>query len=126
MIKRAKTDLFKVNGVPLLAPDEEMEYSYEDIDSADAGRDEAGYMHRILVRAKVGKWSFSYSSLSEEEYNYMERVFGEVDVFQFTHPSRKDSSVPEVTECYRSKYSIAWKSAVDKTWNNYKFNIIEC
>ena len=39
----------------MLAPDEGVEMSFEDLDSADAGRDEAGYMHRSVVRYKVGE-----------------------------------------------------------------------
>ena len=33
MIRRTKTDLFKVNGNPMFAPDADMDFSFEDIDS---------------------------------------------------------------------------------------------
>ena len=122
---RVTSDLFKINGVNMFPPDEDMEFSFEDIDSADAGRDEAGKMHRIVVRYKVGKWSFSYKVMSEADYQYMESLFPNEGSFQFTHPSRLNASVPETTECYRSKYSTSWRNARLGKWMNYKFNIIE-
>ena len=68
---RATTDKFKINGAPMLAPDADVGFSYEDLDSADSGRDEGGFMHRIPVRYKVGSWSFPYANLTEEEKAYI-------------------------------------------------------
>ena len=94
---RKKTELFLINGVPMLAPDSEVGMSYEDLDSADSGRDESGVMHRIPVRYKVGVWSFSYSHLTTPELQYLESLFPEAGEFDFTHPSRLDPTVPAVT-----------------------------
>lgn len=123
---RTTTELFMINGVPMLVPDSEVSVSYEDLDSSDTGRDESGMMHRIPVRYKVGSWSFSYSHLTEEEKQYMENLFSDGADFEFTHPSRLDAATPEVTRAYRSKYSISWKNARTGLWSNYSFNIIEC
>lgn len=123
---RSKTELFKINGTPMLAPDEDFSVSYEDLDSADAGRDESGVMHRNVVRFKVGSWKFSYSYLTEEEKQYMENLFGDTATFQFTHPSRLNASTLETHTCYRSKYGISWKNAVTGLWSGYSFNIIQC
>ena len=123
---REKTDLFQVNGMPLLVPDAQVGVSYEDLDSADSGRDESGVMHRIPVRYKVGVWSFSYSHLTEEEKAYMESLFPDSADFDFTHPSRLDAAVAEVTRAYRSKYAISWKNARTGLWSNYGFQIIGC
>ena len=122
---RALTYLFTINGKPMFAPDENVSVQYNDVDSADSGRDESGFMHRIVVRYKLGTWSFSYSHLTEEEKNHMESLFPDEPTFEFGHPSRKDASKQEVTTCYRSNYGIAWKNA-GGDWNDYKFNIIEC
>ena len=122
---RVSTNLFLINGEPMFPPDEDMEFSFEDIDSADTGRDETGKMHRIVVRYKVGKWSFSYKVMDEADYQHLESLFPDEGSFQFTHPRRLNSSVPETTECYRSKYSISWRNARLGKWMNYKFNIIE-
>lgn len=122
---RTKTNLFKINGVPLYAPDQDMEMSFEDIDSADTGRDQAGYMHREVVRYDVGKWMFSYASLTKAEYKYMESIFPRSGSFEFTHPSLDDPDVLETTSCYRSKRSFVWRSAKDGKYKNYKFDIIE-
>lgn len=123
---RATTDKFTVNGKPMLVPDEDVSMSYEDLDSADAGRDESGVMHRIVARYKVGSWGFSYSHLTEEEKRYMEGLFPNAPTFTFGHPGRLDAGVQENTTCYRSKYGIAWRNAKTGLWSGYSFNIIEC
>lgn len=118
--------LFYINGEPMVQPDEEPTFSFEDLDSSDSGRDESGVMHRFMIRAKVGSWSFSYAYLTEAEKQYMENLFGEDSTFLFTRPDRVNSDKMITTECYRSKYSISWKNARTGLWKNYKFNIIEC
>ena len=123
---REKTELFMINGMPILAPDSEVGVSYEDIDSSDSGRDESGVMHRIPVRYKVASWSFSYDHLTEEERQYMESIFPDSADFSFAHPSRQDASVPVTSRAYRSKYGISWKNARTGLWSGYSFNIIEC
>lgn len=123
---RAKTDKFTVNGVPMLVPDEEVSMNYEDLDSADSGRDESGVMHRIVARYKVGSWGFSYSHLTEEEKQYMESLFPDAPTFQFSHPARNNASTQQVSTCYRSKYGISWKNARTGLWSGYSFHIIEC
>ena len=123
---RATTQLFQINGKPMLAPDAEVVVSYSDLDASDAGRDESGFMHRIVVRHKVGSWKFSYSHLTEEEKRYVENLFSDAATFQFRHPSRLDATVAEETLCYRSKYDISWKNARTGLWSGYGFSIIEC
>lgn len=123
---RTKTDLFQINGKPMFAPDADVGFNYEDLDAADSGRDEGGYMHRIVVRYKVGSWSFVYASLTEAERQYMESLFPDAETFEFTHPDRLDASKSVTTTCYRSKCGFSWFNAKTGQWRNYKFNIIEC
>ena len=123
---RITFDQLLINGKPMLPPDADIDFSYEDLDASDSGRDESGYAHRIVVRYKVMSGSFVFSHLSEEEYIYMESLFPDEPDFEFTRPSRKDPSVPETSRCYRSKYGISWHNARMKQWKNCKFNIIEC
>lgn len=123
---RATCDQFLVDGVPFLPPDADIDFSYEDLDDADSGRDELGVMHRIVIRYKVMTGSFVFSHLSKEEYVYMESVFPDKEDFEFTRPSRKDPDKLETTTCYRSKYGIGWRNLRTGEYRNYKFNIIEC
>lgn len=123
---RNTTDLFLINGKPILAPDEKVAVSYEDLDDGNSGRDEAGFMHRQVLRYKVPVWSFSYSCLTEQERQYMESLFPDAPTFQFTCPSRLNASVAETHTCYRSKYGISWKSARSGLWMGYSFQIIGC
>ena len=55
------TNLFQIDGKSLYAPDCDIEPSYSDLDASDSGRDEAGYMHREVVREKVATWPIAYS-----------------------------------------------------------------
>ena len=123
---RATTELFTINGRPMLAPDAEVSVNYEDLDASDSGRDESGMMHRIVARYKVASWGFRYSALTEAEKQYMENLFPDAPSFTFGHPSRKDATVMEETTCYRSKYGITWQNATTGLWSGYSFNIIEC
>lgn len=120
------TELYKIDGKPMIAPDADVKMSFEDLDGAQSGRDEAGFMHRILVRKKVGVWEFSYSHLTRQEYGYMMSILPTGGSFRFTHPGRQDSSLPEVTQAYISKYGIAWHSARTDTYRNLTFSVIEC
>lgn len=124
--RRIKYNSYLINNVPILAPDNEIGESYEDIDAPDTGRDETGTMHRTVVRYKVGKWSFNYDLMTKADYKYMESIFPDVGEFQFTRPSRRDPDVLVTTKCYRSKYDLAYFSPKRGMWKNYKFNIIEC
>ncbi len=123
---RVKFDQLMINGKPMFAPDADIDFSYEDLDDADSGRDESGVMHRVVVRYKVMSGSFVFSHISEEDYKYMESLFPDEPDFEFTRPSRKDPSVTETTRCYRSKYKISWHNARTGQWRNYGFSIIEC
>lgn len=123
---RATTDLFQINGLPMLVPDGEVAVQYEDLDDYDSGRDEAGVMRRSVARYKVASWKFSYAHLTEEEKRYMESLFPDAATFLFTHPARMDATVSRQTRCYRSNYSIAWKNAVTGLWSGYGFSIIQC
>ena len=125
-VTKSLADFFMINGTCMFAPDADVVMSFEDLDAPDSGRDEAGIMHRIVVRYKVGKWQFEYAYITEEEMRYMEALFPDAPDFSFTHPSRTNSSVMETTTCYRSKYAISWRNAVTGQWRNYKFDIIEC
>lgn len=123
---RAYTDLFQINGKPMLVPDADIQMSYEDVDTEASGRDESGVMHRIVARFKIPTWAFTYSNLTEEEKTYMEGLFPESAEFTFTHPDPLDAAKTLQTVCYRSKYSIIWKNARTGLWSNYNFRIIAC
>lgn len=123
---KPKTDKFKINDQSMLAPDAEVGFSYEDLDTDDSGRDEGGYMHRVVARYKVGKWSFSYSNITEAERAHLESLFPDKPTFTFTHPDRLDATKLVESTCYRSKYSISWFNAKLGVWKNYGFSIIEC
>lgn len=130
---RGTTDKYKIGSNYFIAPDQDADQSYEDIDAPTTGRDESGVMHRDIVREKVGSWSFNYSHINEHDYAYMESIFRNISstmggraVFMFTHPDPLHPGSLITTQCYRSKYSISWHNVKKGEWRNYKFDIIEC
>ena len=120
------TELYQINGKALLAPDAGVEMSFQDLDAAESGRDESGFMHRILLRSKVGVWNFCYSHLTRQEYGYLLSVMPEGESFTFTYPDPGDSSRLLTTTAYLSQYGVAWQNARTGEYRNLKFSIIEC
>lgn len=120
-----KTELFTIEGQPVLVPDGDLSMQEEDVVSSDSGMDESGVYHLFGVRKDVKSWDFSYSRLTREEYAYMEELFAGKDTFSFGFVSTLDGSRQEVT-AYRSKRSILWHSAADGQFRDYRFRITEC
>lgn len=120
------SDLYQIDGASLLAPDEGVSMSFEDLDAADAGRDEKGYMHRSVVRYKVGVWNFVYSHLTHYEYAYMQSILPRAGTFTFSYPDPLDPSVRKSCTAYLSAYGITWHSAKTGHYRNLKFSVIEC
>lgn len=123
---RQKVNFYQVDGVPMLAPDAEPEFSFADLDASDSGRDESGVMHRIMVREKVGTWSFSYAHLSDEDLAYLRNLFEGKAQFTFTHPVFGSSNATETCTAYMSQCSALWKNQRTGQWRNFQFNIIQC
>lgn len=118
------SDLFKINGKPVILPDADVELSCADLDSGDSGRDESGVMHRQVVRFRVKTWSFNYTFLTEEEYRYMESLFDGLGEFEFTFPL-PGGTVGTCT-AYCSSTGIVVHNLRTGDYRNYKFKIIEC
>lgn len=120
-----KTDLFTVEGQPMLVPDGDMVLTEEDVVSPDSGCDESGVYHRFGVRKGVRSWDFAYARLTREEYAYLEDLFAYGDTFSFGFCSALDGSRQFVT-AFRSKRSVLWHSAADGQLRDYRFRITEC
>lgn len=122
---RKKTDLFLIDGQPMLAPDENLQITAEDVEAVDSVRDESGFLHRFVVRQGVETWNFSYDYLTGEEYAYMEQLFAGKESFQFTYPHCGIGEAKVITAC-RREHGIQWQSAATGQFRNYKFSIIAC
>ena len=121
----ALTDMFKINGKPMFAPDEGVQIAWADIDSAEAGRDEAGNQQRSVIRYDVASLTFTYSLISEAELAYMRSIFPKEPDFLFEYPLPEDSTQTRTVRAYRQKHSISWKNAATGQFRNYKFTITE-
>lgn len=115
---------FLIDGQPILVPDADITVSYENLDSSESGRDESGFMHRVVLRTDVRKIPLSYAFLSREDYLYMESLFRGKKDFQVD--CRDFDGSPLSFRAYRSKHSITIFNARSGVYKNYTFNIIEC
>lgn len=115
---------YQVDGRPLLVPDSDVQIAQSDLDAEDSGRDESGFMHRMVVRERVKTWSFSYAVLSHMDYWYLEKLFAGKPDFEWKY--RGLNGQPVTTRCYCSKNSITLHDAKRGIFKGYKFNIIEC
>ena len=113
-----------IDGQPVLVPDGDITISFEDLDSEESGRDEAGFMHRVVLRSGVKKIPLSYASLDTEEYRYMESLFG--GKREFRVDCRGLDGSPLSFMAYRSKHSISIHNIKTGIHKNYNFDIIEC
>ena len=113
-----------IDGEPILTPDEDLEMEYNDLDSAESGRDESGVMHRILLRPGVRKLTLHYGSLTREEYRYMAGLFGGKADFAVTY--RDHDGEESQFRAYRSGHSITVRNARTGLYKNYKLTLIEC
>jgi hypothetical protein len=115
---------YQVDGKPLPIPDQNVEISYADLDSEESGRDEGGFMHRIVLRERVKTWAFSYDQLDRETYSYILSLFAGKPTFTFDY--RDDDGYPAKITAYCSNHSIAYRNAKTGQYANLKFTIIEC
>ena len=114
---------YLVDGVPVIAPDAGVNLTRTDLDSSETGRDQSGFMHRILMRSRVRTWELHYAHMTAQEYEYMCRLFEGKDVFRFTFT---ENGKTNTAVCYCSGDSITYQNAVSGMYSNYKLKIIEC
>lgn len=117
---------YLIDGKPMPLPDREVEMSFEDLDHPEAGRDEAGFMHRLVARYKVGTWSFVYSHLTQDTYRELAQLLPQSGSFVFSYPDPMDPEQYKHTVAYLSRYGIVWQDAATGLYRNLKFSIIEC
>lgn len=120
-----KTDMFTIDGLPILVPDGDLSYCEENLESSDSGFDESGVYHRFVTRHNVRSWDFSYSRLTQEEYAYMEALLSGKDTFWFRYKSTLDDTWQQVM-AYRSKHSILCHCASNGQFRDYRFRITTC
>lgn len=115
---------FLIDKQPILVPDADLSWEYSDLDSDETGRDEAGVMHRIVLREGVRKCTLQYESLTREEYQYMRSLFAGKSQFEVEYRDH-DGQVAKFT-AYHSNHSITVHNAKTGEYKNYNPSIIEC
>jgi len=116
---RSLDTVYAVDGEPMLAPDADVEVSEQDLDGASAGRDEGGFMHRVVVRHKVRTWSFTYSLLSAEELAYLQNLFAWKATFRFAFDGGECTA-------YCARRSVRLHDRTRGVYKALRFDIIEC
>lgn len=114
----------QIDKKPILIPDEDVQVEFSDLDGEDSGRDESGFMHRIVLRHNVRTWALSYGVLNKEEYRYMESLFAGKDRFWVDFLDEEG----KIARCmaYRTKHSLTVHNARKGIYKNYQFSIIAC
>lgn len=116
-------NFFKIDKKPILAPDQDLGFSKQDLDAEGSGRDELGYMHRIVLREKVGKWNLNYSTLNENEYDYMNGLIEGKS--EFNLEIRRGSKKIQ-TKGYCSSVKASLHNGIKGIYKGVSFTIIEC
>lgn len=119
MVNRKRLNNLLINGMPLPAPDKGVVITENDLDSEDTGRDESGYMHRLVLREKVKTWEFPYSFLSDEDYNYIKSLYAGMPEFPVSFWGTE-------TTAYCSNISGTLDNAETGEWSDVTLKIIEC
>lgn len=114
----------QIDEKPILVPDCDIAIECTDLDDADSGRDETGVMHRIVLREGVKTIQLSYTSLTMENYRYMESLFKGKPEFVVDYRD-ENGEVTQFT-AYRAKHGIVIRDAKRGLCKNYKFSLIEC
>lgn len=116
---RPLDSVYKIDGKALPVPDREVEIHYADLDHAGAGRDESGFMHRMVLRSRVRTWGFTYEVLTAEEKAYLESLIAGKATFRF-----QNEGAP--CEAYCAKQEVRLYSRTHGLYKGWKFSIIEC
>lgn len=114
---------WKIDGVDVPTPNADVVCSESDLDGEGSGRDELGFMHRIVIRSRVKKWSFRYSAINEEKYNAIKEIFkGKSDfLLEFFENGEK----VEETRAYCSGIQYSIHNIVNKIYKGVSFDLIE-
>lgn len=115
---------FQIDGWPILVPDADVTWEYNDLDSDESGRDESGVMHRIVLRHGVRKCVLPYETLTRDEYLYMRSLLEGKSEFEVRY--RDHSGQVAVFMAYNSNHSITVHNAKTGIYKNYNPSIIEC
>lgn len=115
---------FLIDGQPILVPDADITVGCEDLDAPESGRDEGGFMHRMVMRTDVLTIPLAYASLTRDEYRYMKSLFRGKSEFRVD--CLDDDGNPVSFHAYRSKHGITYHNRRTGEYKNYNFNIIQC
>lgn len=110
------TNLFQIDGSPLLVPTAQPVLQYADLASSDSGRDEVGYYHREVLRRRVLTCKLEYSALTDEEYTYLIGLLTDKDTFTLTHPKLASSTETETSTCYCESFSASFLGPGRQRW----------
>lgn len=107
----------------MLAPDEGVTFTCTDL-VAESARDEAGFLHRVVLRNDVRSWEFSYAILTEEEYRYISSLLKGKTEFLFEIVNAEGAA--EQIKCYCEKKTVSFYSKRQGLYKNLKLAVVEC
>lgn len=114
-----------IDGRPVVAPDAGLEMQMTDLDTQESGRDESGFMHRVILRKDVRTFILQYAFLTLEEYQYMKKLICPAGG-TFTLSFRDEWGKQATTKAYCSNHTVSVQDGKKGLYRNLKFHIIEC
>ena len=121
--QREETDVYQINGKPLLVPDGPVEATFSDVEAEGSGIDESGFFHRIPLRWKRGQWKFTYKHLTVQDYSYLQSLIGVQESFVFVRPRLEDADGWAHSLCHAQKCQVSVRES--GLWD-LTFRVEEC
>ena len=120
------TQRYKIENTPVVAPNAGVQLRVSDIEAEESGRDESGYLHRVVLRPGLATWTLSYRDLSREEYDYMMALLPGSGSFLFTHPDNADADRSNVSRCCITDIRAGWHNALPGQSRELKITVTQC
>ena len=118
------TNIYQINGSPIPAPDENVQVRYQDVGDKSL-TDEAGFLHKQVLRRGVATWTLRYSYLPKAQRDKLIGLLT-ADTFWFTHPDRLDSDKADESLCYLESHTECLQSAISGDYRDVCLTIRQC
>ena len=120
------TQRYMIENTPVVVPNAGVQLRVSDIEAEESGRDESGYLHRVVLRAGLGTWVLRYRDMSQEEYAYMMALLPGAGSFLFTHPDKADPARSNVSRCCITDVQAGSHDALSGKSRELKITVTQC
>lgn len=119
------TQLYQIDGAPIVAPNAGVKLGLTDIEAPETGRDESGFLHRTVLRTGIATWQLCYERLTRQAYEYMQSILPRTGSFAFTHPACQSAGSTLSRCCLAGAESVCKTTAAGICWD-LKITVKQC